>query len=71
VLEDDLPEDTRVLNCSRCNRLLMARGQDRQPWHPEFPAARVYGRPVCRRCLPVARSLPMPPENRFEIPTQE
>lgn len=71
MCEDDLPDDMRVANCSRCGRLLMARGQRREEWHPEFIAGRAYGRAFCARCLPVARSRPLPPENLFAIPTQE
>lgn len=70
VCEDELPEDTLCSNCARCGRLLLARGQRREAWYPEFIAGRCQNRPYCVRCLPVARTRPMRPANLFTIPTE-
>ena len=69
---DDLPDDLIVANCARCNHLLWSRQNTLAGWyHIPLVAGRVFGRPYCGRCLPVARTRPLPPSNRFAIPPSE
>ena len=71
VTDADLPDDLRVANCARCSCVLVAPGQPNAPEHLEVIAGRVYSRPHCSRCLPIARTLPLPTDNLFAPTTQE
>lgn len=59
------PPTLKLLNCRRCRKELLARGQHQEPHYPEFVAGRAFGIPYCSVCLPHAREEALPPQNRF------
>lgn len=64
-------DDVVIVNCARCRRALLAKGQRPLGDLTEYVEGRVYGRPHCWRCISYARKEPLPPANRFHIPAQE
>jgi hypothetical protein len=70
TLEESLPDDYRLVNCSRCRRVLAAPGQSPVAGLEQV-AGTAYARPCCWRCLPAAMRQPAPPANTFTVnPTE-
>lgn len=72
VTEAEWPEDLRVVNCARCDRVMRARDNTVEGFeHLPLMHARVYGRAVCAVCYPAAVKEPRPPETLYRMPNPE